>query len=93
MTWHVQSAGNVLTVTFRTIPFDVRDVGYIFEEMWLGKSIISGPADKPALVRWDRSKPLSYSNVVCLTREEANRHDKLPADTDLKAQYGEGEIY
>ncbi|CAM0139354.1 hypothetical protein VKS41_004840 [Umbelopsis sp. WA50703] len=73
----------------KTIPFDARDVGYIFEEMWLGKSILSGPADKPALVRWDRTKPLSYSNVVCLTREEANRHDKLPSDVDLKSLYGE----
>ncbi|CAO3658805.1 unnamed protein product [Umbelopsis ramanniana] len=73
----------------QTIPFDIKDVGYIFEEMWLGKSILSGPVDKPAIVRWDRSKPLSFTNVICLTRDEAAKHDKLPADVDMAAHYGE----
>ncbi|CAO3702143.1 unnamed protein product [Rhizopus stolonifer] len=38
---------------------DVRDVGYIFEEMWHGKSVISGPDDKLCLTRWDRRKNLT----------------------------------
>lgn len=83
----------MLTLCSRTIPFDIKDVGYIFEEMWLGKSILSGPVDKPAIVRWDRSKPLSFTNVICLTRDEAAKHDKLPADVDMAAHYGEGKLW
>lgn len=71
---------------------DARDVGYIFEEMWHGKSVISGPDDKLALTRWDKSKPLCYFNTVCMTRMEANTHDKLPTDTNLEDFYGK-DIY
>lgn len=71
---------------------DARDVGYIFEEMWHGKSVISGPDDKLALTRWDKSKPLSYFNTVCMTRTEANTHDKLPDSTNLEDFYGQ-EMY
>ncbi|KAG2190483.1 hypothetical protein INT46_011700, partial [Mucor plumbeus] len=71
---------------------DVQDVAYIFEEMWHGKSIISGPNDKLALTRWDKSKPLGYFNIVCLTRQEAKEHDNLPNNVDLEEHYGK-EIY
>ncbi|KAI8391210.1 uncharacterized protein BYT42DRAFT_489889 [Radiomyces spectabilis] len=74
----------------KVCPLDVRDVGYIFERMWHGGSIISGPQDRLALTRWDRTKPLSSLNAVCLSRTEADAHDKLPPHTDLKAYYGEG---
>lgn len=74
---------------YRICPLDVPDVAYIFEEMWHGKSVISGPDDKLALTRWDKSKPLSYFNTVCMTRTEANTHDKLPDNIDLKDYYGE----
>lgn len=77
---------------YRICPLDVRDVGYIFEEMWHGKSVISGPDDKASLTRWDKSKPLSYFNTVCMTRVEANTHDKLPKDTNLEDYYGQ-DIY
>lgn len=71
---------------------DVQDVAYIFEEMWHGKSVISGPNDKLALTRWDKSKPLGYFNIVCLTRQEAKEHDSLPDNVDLEEHYGK-EIY
>ena len=71
---------------------DVTDVAYIFEEMWHGKSVISGPDDKLALTRWDKAKPLDYFNTVCMTRSEANAHDKLPSDANLENYYGK-EIY
>lgn len=60
--------------------------------MWHGKSVISGPDDKTSLTRWDKSKPLSYFNTVCMTRIEANAHDKLPKDTNLEDYYGQ-DIY
>lgn len=58
--------------------------------MWHGKSVISGPQDRLALVRWDRSKPLSYFNTVCLSKDEATVHENLPADADLQAHYSDG---
>ncbi|KAG2199319.1 hypothetical protein INT47_012953 [Mucor saturninus] len=73
-------------------PLDARDVGYIFEEMWHGKSVISGPDDKLALTRWIKTEPLSHFNTICLTRTEANIHDKLPDSTNLEDFYGQ-EIY
>ncbi|CEP19373.1 hypothetical protein [Parasitella parasitica] len=72
----------------RVCALDVQDVAYIFEEMWHGKSAISGPNDKLALTRWDKSKPLDYFNTVCLTRQEADVHDSLPENVDLEEHYG-----
>lgn len=75
---------------YRTCALDAHDVGYIFEEMWHGKSIISGPNDRLALTRWVASEPLSYYNTVCMTREEVKAHEKLPADVNLREHYGDG---
>lgn len=74
----------------RTCALDAHDVGYIFEEMWHGKSIVSGPNDRLALTRWVASEPLSYHNTVCMTREEAKAHERLPADVNLREHYGDG---
>ncbi|KAI7876187.1 hypothetical protein K492DRAFT_210540 [Lichtheimia hyalospora FSU 10163] len=70
-------------------PFTVHDVVYVFEEIWHGKSVISGPQDRLTLARWDRSKPLSLGNAVCMNRDEARAHDGLPADVDLRKHYGD----
>ncbi|KND03762.1 uncharacterized protein SPPG_01218 [Spizellomyces punctatus DAOM BR117] len=59
------------------IPFNVSDVGYIFEEIWRGRSALSGTFDKLQLIRWDVTKPASFQNVVCLTRHEAEKHEKI----------------
>ncbi|KAG1117527.1 hypothetical protein G6F42_013412 [Rhizopus arrhizus] len=82
----------VKTFKEKICALDVQDVAYIFEEMWHGKSVISGPNDKLALTRWDKSKSLSYFNTVCLTRQEANAHDSLPENVDLEQHYGK-EVY
>ncbi|KAI9505668.1 mitochondrial outer membrane protein [Coemansia spiralis] len=55
----------------------VDDCGYMLEEIWRGKSVISGATDRLALTRWRRDKPMSTSNCVCMTKEEADEHDKL----------------
>ncbi|KAG2226184.1 hypothetical protein INT45_003329 [Circinella minor] len=74
----------------KNCPLDPRDVGYIYEEIWQGRSVLSGPSERVALTRWIRDKPLSYINTVCMTKEEAKAHDKLPADVDLRQHYGDG---
>ncbi|KAI8342904.1 hypothetical protein BC941DRAFT_83345 [Chlamydoabsidia padenii] len=72
----------------RNCPLDVKDVGYIFEEMWHGKSVLTGPQNQMALVRWDRTKPLNFMNTVVMSKEEAKRHDALPMNVDLEQHYG-----
>lgn len=79
-------------MNYRTCPLDIHDAIYIFEEIWLAKSVLSGPQDRLTLTRWDRSKPMSYLNAVCMSRDEARAHDTLPPDTDLRKQYGDGKL-
>ncbi|KAI9305587.1 hypothetical protein BJ944DRAFT_133964, partial [Cunninghamella echinulata] len=56
-------------------PLDIRDVGYIFEEIWHGKSVLSGPQKQLALTRWDKTKPLSIFNTVVMSRDECKKHE------------------
>lgn len=79
-----------IIIHYSPYPFTIHDVVYIFEEIWDGKSVISGPQDRLTLARWDRSKPLSLENAVCMNRDEARAHDRLPADVDLRKHYGDG---
>ncbi|KAJ1644783.1 hypothetical protein J3B02_002085 [Coemansia erecta] len=53
------------------------DCGYMVEEVWRGKSAVSGATDKLALTRWHRDQPMSTANCICLTKAEADLHDKL----------------
>ncbi|KAF9390373.1 hypothetical protein CPB97_009461 [Podila verticillata] len=72
-----------------TIALDRRDVGYVIEEVWRGKSAISKSMDKIGLCRWKRSEPLTVQNVILLTKSELDRHVKLPLDADLVQEYGQ----
>ncbi|OBZ82166.1 tRNA threonylcarbamoyladenosine dehydratase 1 [Choanephora cucurbitarum] len=68
----------------------VNQVGYVFDELWQGKSVVSGAQDRMlVLTRWDRSKPSSLTNTVVMTKEEAAVHDKLSQDISLVSYYGE----
>ncbi|ORX47513.1 hypothetical protein DM01DRAFT_1385900 [Hesseltinella vesiculosa] len=69
-------------------PLDLRDVAYIFEEIWHGESVLSGPQKQAVLVRWHPGKPLSLMNTVVLSKAEAKQHDRLSVDVDLVKQYG-----
>jgi hypothetical protein len=72
---------------------DERAIGYIFDELWKGKSVLSKSQDRLlVLSRWDRSKPCSYTNTICLTKEEAKIHDALPKGTNLSEHYGQGKL-
>ncbi|WFD27803.1 hypothetical protein MNAN1_002808 [Malassezia nana] len=60
------------------IPFGVNDIGYIFEEIFRGRSVVP-PYDTLAigqLERWDPKRPLDYDNVVLFTRPQAREHEK-----------------
>lgn len=66
------------------------DIGYLVEEVYLGRSIVSGLFSRLALVRWNRPSKaiidtrtpgqmnsfLGMGDIVCMTKEEAQRHER-----------------
>ena len=73
------------------LPITKDDVGYLIEEVYKGKSILSGLPTRLALIRWERppegfwmvehwqgqkSVRLDLSELVCMTKEEAARHER-----------------
>lgn len=58
------------------IPISVDDVGYILEEVFRGKSPLSGYSTKLVLSKWDPNQPVSLQNVVIMTKEEQKNHEK-----------------
>ncbi|KAJ1984761.1 hypothetical protein H4R34_000449 [Dimargaris verticillata] len=67
----------------KNIPLSQDDVGYLFEEVWRGRSALSGTFEKPTLVRWRSDQPLSMQNCVCMTKKEAKEHDALTEPVEL----------
>ncbi|KAG3187078.1 hypothetical protein PC129_g25243 [Phytophthora cactorum] len=75
------------------VPLTVGDVAFLTEELYNGRSAITGIPTKLVLVRWRRPKGSSMtvlgegkdiqkcsnlrrSDLVCMTKEEAVRHEK-----------------
>ena len=73
------------------IPVTKDDVGYLIDEVFRGKSVISGLPTRLALVRWrpamegympdkrwdgQKSSRLRIPDLVCMTKEEAVVHEK-----------------
>ena len=73
------------------IPVNLEDVGYLIEEVFRGRSVISGLGNRLALTRWkapvsdlldmsidgQKCAKLILTDLVCMTKEEAARHEKL----------------
>ncbi|KAK2879936.1 hypothetical protein FQN49_000724 [Arthroderma sp. PD_2] len=74
------------------IPVSKEDIGYLVEEVWRSKSVVSGLTTRLALIRWERpahgfgADPellkegqkgvrLELNDLVCMTKEEALRHE------------------
>ncbi|KAJ3095234.1 hypothetical protein HDU97_007138 [Phlyctochytrium planicorne] len=53
-----------------------RDVGYILDEVFKSRSIFSGSIDKDkiTLSKWNLSQPYLTTNMVCMTKSEADKH-------------------
>ena len=72
------------------LPLTPSDVGYLLEEVYKGKSVVSGLPTRLALVRWRRGEDkaivshtpgqksvrLRLNELVCMTKEEVLRHEK-----------------
>lgn len=60
----------------RTPWVSLSDVQYIIEEIWRGKSPVSGLSTRLTLSRWYPDKELGMQNVVVLTKEEQREHER-----------------
>jgi tRNA A37 threonylcarbamoyladenosine dehydratase len=60
----------------RTPWISLPDIQYILEEVWRGKSPVSGLATRLTLSRWLPNVELGTQNVVVLTKEEQKEHER-----------------
>lgn len=70
------------------IPLNEKDVGYAVEEVFKGKSVVSGFFTRLVLTRWEPlpereegawgevDHQISLDNVVVMTKDEAKKHEK-----------------
>lgn len=87
------------------IPVTAEDVGYLVEEVYHGKSVISGLASRLALTRWhkpegiwvdasvkgQRADKLELDQLVCMTKDEMLAHEQqvLKEGKDPDVLHGE----
>jgi tRNA threonylcarbamoyladenosine dehydratase len=102
----VRSANGKAPVGLK-IPLNSQDVAYLVEEVFRGKSVVSGLTTRLALVRWQKPRDgyrvettlekegqifvkLYPHELVCLTKEEAQRHEReiLRGDKSPQDIYG-----
>jgi len=90
------------------IPLTQSDVGYLVEEVYNGRSIISGLSTRLVLCRWkkpgnnfvnertegQRASTLQMEDLVCMTKEEATKHEKevLKGGKGLQEMYDKDTI-
>ncbi|KAJ3756344.1 ubiquitin-protein ligase molybdopterin-converting factor [Lentinula raphanica] len=68
----------ILGHTLNRIPLDEDDIGLIFEDIHRGRSVLP-PHEvptKPALVRWDLTRPLTLENCVVMEEKDTVKHVK-----------------
>lgn len=61
----------------QVVPFDIDDIGYMVEEVFRGRSVISREtgAGRIALSKWRAGGGWNMQNVVLMTREEMKKHE------------------
>lgn len=70
------------------IPINIGDVAFLTEEVYRGRSVVTGLSTRLALLRWrkptastliniegQKSSDVRLSDLVCMTKEEATRHE------------------
>lgn len=75
------------------LPLSKDDVGFLVDEIWRGKSVVSGLPNRLQLILWEKPArgfspdpewekegqkfiPIALKDLVCLTKEEAIRHER-----------------
>jgi tRNA A37 threonylcarbamoyladenosine dehydratase len=86
------------------IPVNSDDVGYLVDEVYRGRSVVSGLAARLALVRWrkpqgdwvdthtpgQKATRLDLGELVCMTKDEMLQHEKLVLKGDLSPEEAYG---
>lgn len=65
-----------LKVKDNRVPIKLTEVPYILEEVWRGKSPISGFSTRLVLSQWLPNKPLDTQNIIVMTKEEGKVHEQ-----------------
>ena len=78
----------------RRCPLSPDDIGYLFEDLNLGRSSLPPHhvMTKPALVRWYKDQPLTIWNCAVMSHEEADKHleQVLMGTSSGEALWGQG---
>lgn len=71
-------ASSVAQPALSKLPIDEDDVGMIFEDVYLGRSVIPPHLvpSRPALTRWILTQPLTPENCVVMEYADAEKHVK-----------------
>ena len=78
------------------LPITTEDVGYVIEEIFHGRSVISGLGSRLVLTRWrkptsglidektlgQKLSKLKLTDLVCMTKEESVKHERLVLNGD-----------
>lgn len=78
------------------VPLTADDVGYLVEEVFRGRSVVSGLSTRLALTRWrkpsgdwvrtdtpgQKADRLALGDLVCMTKDEVLQHAKLVLEGD-----------
>ncbi|KAF2162803.1 hypothetical protein M409DRAFT_57866 [Zasmidium cellare ATCC 36951] len=73
------------------MPVNADDVGYLVEEVFRGRSVVSGLASRLALTRWrkpsgdwidtrtpgQKADKLQFDDLVCMTKDEMLQHEQM----------------
>lgn len=72
-------------------PISMKDVPYIVEEVFRGKSVVSNYSTRLTLSRWRHDQELSFQNIVVMTKDEQRSHEEqvLKNKTPLEEVYSE----
>lgn len=89
------------------VPISLGDAAFLTEELWKGRSAVTGLINRLVLVRWKRPEGktnlklgegaeqqkwtnIRFRDLVCMTRDEALRHEKkyLKGEAKLEDLYG-----
>ncbi|KAM0791713.1 hypothetical protein ACM66B_003982 [Microbotryomycetes sp. NB124-2] len=90
---HSQLTSLELRLTGQTrIPVSEEDMLYLFEEVHRARAVCPPmyTTSRPCLVRWDKSKPIVWDNLVVFDRDQAAEHEKrcLVGDEDPRQVWG-----
>ncbi|KAA8908040.1 hypothetical protein TRICI_004867 [Trichomonascus ciferrii] len=73
----------------REVPITVADAEYLIEEVFRGRSPISGDPNRLVLSVWDPALPVNVSNLIPVTKDQQAYHEKtvLKGGTSLSEAY------